>query len=283
MRLRLKSPSSQLLIQPFIQAQIKENTKAPRHWLLCGEFTGTGEFPAQMTSNAENLMTSSCRGVGYWIPSQYKDVLLSVYGSHYKGKTVVRTSYLCNGNSYTGKTTSLYWDGPLTGEIKWIIRDKCREPTKYASWWTRRNLKPDSYHLANFVIMITPVFQLNTLTHSYCVTHFRDHDKKKTKRLLPGQMFILQALQMYPIVCLLFHTVFSFWNVHSLCANKYQVDNCAIYEKIAARCPLDVMRRYGNRCDDRYSSWNLLAARSPALVYWLPLGMTAPETLAQGR
>ena len=26
--------------QPFIQAQIKENIKAPRHWRLCGEFTG---------------------------------------------------------------------------------------------------------------------------------------------------------------------------------------------------------------------------------------------------
>ena len=35
-------------------AQIKENTKAPRHWPLCGEFTGTGEFPAQMSSNTEN-------------------------------------------------------------------------------------------------------------------------------------------------------------------------------------------------------------------------------------
>ena len=35
----------------FIQAQIKENIKAPRHWPLCGEFTGTGEFPAQSASN----------------------------------------------------------------------------------------------------------------------------------------------------------------------------------------------------------------------------------------
>ena len=30
---------SPLFTQPFIQAQIKENTKAPRHWPLCGEFT----------------------------------------------------------------------------------------------------------------------------------------------------------------------------------------------------------------------------------------------------
>ena len=44
-----------LFTQPFIQAQIKENIKAPRHWTLCGEFTGTGEFPAQRSSYAENI------------------------------------------------------------------------------------------------------------------------------------------------------------------------------------------------------------------------------------
>ena len=49
--------------QPFIQTQIKENIKAPRHWPLWGEFTGTGEFPAQRASYAEkcfHMMTSSC-------------------------------------------------------------------------------------------------------------------------------------------------------------------------------------------------------------------------------
>ena len=35
---RLKSPASRLFTQPFIQ--IKESIKAPRHWPLCGEFTG---------------------------------------------------------------------------------------------------------------------------------------------------------------------------------------------------------------------------------------------------
>ena len=47
--------SSRLFAQSFIQAQIKENIKALRHWPLCGEFTGTGEFPAQRASNAENV------------------------------------------------------------------------------------------------------------------------------------------------------------------------------------------------------------------------------------
>ena len=43
------------LLSPFIQTQIKENIKAPRHWPLYGEFTGTGEFPAQRASYAENV------------------------------------------------------------------------------------------------------------------------------------------------------------------------------------------------------------------------------------
>ena len=42
-----------LVCSTNIQIQIKENIKAPRHWPLCGEFTG--EFPAQMSSNAENV------------------------------------------------------------------------------------------------------------------------------------------------------------------------------------------------------------------------------------
>ena len=44
---RLKSPASPLLTQPFIQAQIKENIKAPRHWPLCGEFTSGRWIPRQ--------------------------------------------------------------------------------------------------------------------------------------------------------------------------------------------------------------------------------------------
>ena len=40
-----------LFTQPFIETQIKENIKAPRHWPLWG----TGEFPAQRASYAENV------------------------------------------------------------------------------------------------------------------------------------------------------------------------------------------------------------------------------------
>ena len=41
--------------QSFIRAQIQENIKALRHWPLCGKFTGTGEFPVQRDSNADNV------------------------------------------------------------------------------------------------------------------------------------------------------------------------------------------------------------------------------------
>ena len=42
-----------LLNHLLIQAQIKENIKAPCHWLLCGEFTN--EFPTQMASNMQYI------------------------------------------------------------------------------------------------------------------------------------------------------------------------------------------------------------------------------------
>ena len=41
----LKSPVSRLFTQLFIQAQIKENVKAPHHWPLCGELTGDQLIP----------------------------------------------------------------------------------------------------------------------------------------------------------------------------------------------------------------------------------------------
>ena len=39
----------------YSTVQIKENIKAPRHWPL---WPGTGEFPAQMASNAEHVSIS---------------------------------------------------------------------------------------------------------------------------------------------------------------------------------------------------------------------------------
>ena len=49
-------PASQLFTQPFVQAQIKESIKAPRHCLCKGNSPVTGEFPAKMASNAEKFL-----------------------------------------------------------------------------------------------------------------------------------------------------------------------------------------------------------------------------------
>ena len=47
---------------------------------------------------------------------QYKDSHSSM-DFYYKDKTVVRQSYLYDGNTYTDKTTSLYWDFPQVPSI----------------------------------------------------------------------------------------------------------------------------------------------------------------------
>ena len=68
-RWRLKTPVSWLFTKPFIQAQIKENIKGPRHWPMCGEFTA---------SNAKNVSIwwrhhefSTKRVHCYWMKSRY--------------------------------------------------------------------------------------------------------------------------------------------------------------------------------------------------------------------
>ena len=62
-RRRLKSPVSRLFAWPFVRAQIKENIKAPSHWLLWGESTGDRWIPLttdQWRGKCFHLMTSSC-------------------------------------------------------------------------------------------------------------------------------------------------------------------------------------------------------------------------------
>ena len=52
-----------VVYSPFIQTQVKENIKAPRHWPLCGEFTGDRWIPhtkGQLHGKCFQLMTSSC-------------------------------------------------------------------------------------------------------------------------------------------------------------------------------------------------------------------------------
>ena len=50
-----QSPASRLFTQSFIQTQINEYIKARVTGLRAGNSPGTGEFPAQMACNAENV------------------------------------------------------------------------------------------------------------------------------------------------------------------------------------------------------------------------------------
>ena len=59
---RLRWPASRFFTQPFIQAQIKEIIKVPRHWPLCGEFIGDRWIPrtkGHKRGKYFHLMTSS--------------------------------------------------------------------------------------------------------------------------------------------------------------------------------------------------------------------------------
>ena len=54
-RWRLKSPASRLFAQLFIQARIKKTSKLHVTGIGAGNSPVTGEFPAQMASNAVNV------------------------------------------------------------------------------------------------------------------------------------------------------------------------------------------------------------------------------------
>ena len=62
-RWRLKSSASRLFTQPFIQAQMKEKSKLRVIDLCAGNSRVTGEFPAQMATNAGNVFIWWCHQV----------------------------------------------------------------------------------------------------------------------------------------------------------------------------------------------------------------------------
>ena len=70
-RWRLKSPASPLFAQLLVQAQLKENIKAPRHWPQCGEFTGDQWIPRTKGQQRENV-SIWWRHHDDWTPGQMK-------------------------------------------------------------------------------------------------------------------------------------------------------------------------------------------------------------------
>ena len=81
-------------ISSQIKTQIKENIKAPRHWPLCGEFTGDRWVPAQMASNAEDVY------IWWRHHEQPHDCLLNrLFRRRSKKTSQLRVTGLCEGNS----------------------------------------------------------------------------------------------------------------------------------------------------------------------------------------
>ena len=76
-----------------------------------------------VTVMAGNLITLIVTGA----LSQCKDSLFRYGDFHYKDKTILRLSYLCNGHYYIGNTTSLYCDG-------------CQVITKFIMIWCCINI-----------------------------------------------------------------------------------------------------------------------------------------------
>ena len=97
------------LLNCLFRRRSKKTSKLCVTGLCAGNSPGTGEFPAQMASYAENVSLWWRHHVepGSWAPFQYKDHLSRFVEFHYKDKLVVRPSYL-----FTGKSTSLYWGSP---------------------------------------------------------------------------------------------------------------------------------------------------------------------------
>ena len=95
------------LLNDLFRRRSKKTSKLRVTGLCAGNSRVPGEFPAQMASNAENVSI-------WW---RHHEDCLPKYGDfHYRNN-----ENLNNGYSYIGKTTSLYWDGPLHYTIKYLL------------------------------------------------------------------------------------------------------------------------------------------------------------------
>ena len=126
----LKSPALRLFTQPFIQAQIIANIKAPRHWPLWRNLPVTGELVAQRASNAENV-SIWWRHHGHGI-----HLVCTVYIFHMKGQIYLcckcHTRILISFN-YLSKQISLYHvcAKKPTSLGKWIRKGRDRVNGKW--------------------------------------------------------------------------------------------------------------------------------------------------------
>ena len=93
----LKSPASRVFTPPFVQAQIKENINAPRHWPLWGEFTGHRWIPCTKGQKTRKMFPFNdvivhplcATGLGWpFTLQEYTCVKWTLYYSHWSNTSV---------------------------------------------------------------------------------------------------------------------------------------------------------------------------------------------------
>ena len=90
------SPALRVFTQPFIQAQIKENIKVPRHWPLCGQFTGDRWIPRT---------NGQYSGAFHFMTLPFDDVIMENLGN------LLQESIRTNNYKYNKWKTYVYFEG----------------------------------------------------------------------------------------------------------------------------------------------------------------------------
>ena len=113
-RWRLKSPASRVFAWPFVQAQIRQNTKSPRHWPLWGESTSDRCIPPKRANNTENVSIWWCHhGDQKWFADERRSIM-----SEWSTPTVLQV------NTWTIADQDLWRHVASLGHTEWMIESQ---------------------------------------------------------------------------------------------------------------------------------------------------------------
>ena len=165
----LKSPASRLFAQTFIQAQIKENIKAPRHWPLCGNspvyYTPFDVWIRYFVYNFEGYLW---KFYAKYLTHTLKEVIFiqkAAFGQHWFRLWLVTHSAL---NSHSHKLTLTYFQLEPTEHTSMKFESKYKNfLSKRHTWNCRLQIgsqfvKASKYYVWVFHCDVFFFFQTNT-------------------------------------------------------------------------------------------------------------------------